>query len=202
MTKFALVAVFALSLTAVLSGFEPAYGFETTVYLLQEKLLQKGIDPGPLDGIAGSLTGKAVGKFQEAENLPVTGRIDEAVLEKLGIQKIRTFLLLPGRKFTEPKTDSDITIKTVERGLLRLSGNIEFGTVRGEQQKLIWNNGATHHLEGSVEFGIGGFEDYIFHGDLIDPLTFRVISGIGYVYIGGKGNVIKKSTNEIIQLGD
>ena len=202
MTKSALVAVLVLALTGVLSNIEQAHGFETTVYLLQEKLLQKGIDPGPLDGIAGALTGNAIRRFQETENLPVTGRMDQAVLEKLDLKEIRTFMLLQGRKFSEPKTDSDITIKTVERGLLRLSGNIEFGTVRGEQQKLIWNNGATHHLEGSVEFGIGGFEDYIFHGDLIDPLTFRVISGIGYVYIGGKGNVIKKSTNEIIQLGD
>jgi len=202
MAKFGLVLVLALSLTGVLSNFEQAHGFETTVYLLQEKLLQKGIDPGPLDGIPGNLTGNAIRRFQEAENLPLTGLMDEAVLGKLGINKVRTFLLLQGRKFAEPKTDSDITIKTVEPGLMRLSGHIEFGEVRGEQQKLIWNNGATHRLEGAVEFGIGGFEDYIFHGDLLDPLTFRVISGIGYVYVGGKGNVIKKSTKEIIQLGD
>lgn len=202
MAKFALVTVLALALTGVLSNFEPAHGFETTVYLLQEKLLQKGIDPGPLDGIAGTLTSNAIREFQETENLPVTGRMDEAVLEKLGIKKIRTFLLLQGRKFATPKTDSDITIKTVEPGLMRLSGHIEFGMVRGEQQKLIWNDGATHRLEGSVEFGIGGFEDYIFHGDLLDPLTFRVISGIGYVFVGGKGNVIKKSNREIVQLSD
>jgi len=202
MTKLALVTVLALSLTGVLFNFGQAHGFETTVYLMQEKLLQKGIDPGPLDGVAGILTGNAIRKFQEAENLPVTGRMDEAVLEKLGLKKIRTFFLLQGRKFAAPKTDSDITIKTVEHGLMRLSGHIEFGMVRGEQQKLIWNDGATHRLEGSVEFGIGGFEDYIFHGDLLDPLTFRVISGVGYVFIGGKGNVIKKSTQEIIQLGE
>ena len=201
MTKFALVVGLALSLTGVLSNFDHAHGFETAVYLLQEKLLQKGIDPGPLDGIAGSLTGKAIRKFQEIENLPVTGIMDDAVLIKLGLARIRTFLLMQGRKFAEPETDSDITIQMAEPGLMRLSGHIEYGTVRGEQQKLIWNNGATHRLEG-LEFGIGGFEDYIFHGDLIDPLTFRLISGIGYVYVGGKGNVIKKSTREIIQLGD
>ena len=201
MTKFTLLTAIALSLTGILSNVGQVLGFETTVFLVQEKLRQKGIDPGPLDGIAGRLTSEAIRKFQESEKVPVTGNLDQDVLEKLGLKKIRTFLLLPGRKFTEPETDSDITITTVERGLMRLSGHIEFGTVRGEQQKLIWNNGATHRLEGPVEFGSGDFEDYIFQGDRLDPLTFRVISQVGYVFIGGKGKVIKKSTQEIIRLG-
>lgn len=197
-SKWMIVLSFILAGLLANAGF--AAGFDTTVYLLQEQLSRMGIDTGKLDGIFGEMTGGAVRRYQEAQNLPVTGRMDNDLLGKLEIKRIKTFILLPGQNFPEPKTKSDITIQTVEGGLVRLSGYIEFGMAHGEQKKLVWNNGATHHIVGPVEFG-GSFEDYLIKGDPLDPLTFRVISSIGYVYVGGKGRVLRKSTKEVIDLG-
>ncbi len=50
---------------------------------LQLLLLEGGFDPGPIDGIFGSLTQSAVAGFQGANDLPVTGKVDQATLDAL-----------------------------------------------------------------------------------------------------------------------
>ena len=45
---------------------------------LQEKLLQRGFSPGPIDGVIGPLTRASVGEFQRLEGLPETGYFDKA----------------------------------------------------------------------------------------------------------------------------
>jgi hypothetical protein len=49
----------------------------------QRALLRKGYDPGPVDGIFGPKTEGALRQFQEAEQLPVTGRLDDRSLAAL-----------------------------------------------------------------------------------------------------------------------
>lgn len=51
---------------------------------LQESLREKGFDPGPIDGVVGPRTQKAIIRFQKAFNLYVSGRIDEETQLALG----------------------------------------------------------------------------------------------------------------------
>jgi len=54
----------------------------------QKALKTEGYDPGPADGIMGARTKEALGLYQTDKGLPVTGELDEATLEKLGIEKL------------------------------------------------------------------------------------------------------------------
>jgi uncharacterized protein (TIGR02594 family) len=55
------------------------------VTALQSALAAKGFDPGGIDGEFGPLTSAAVSSFQRAQNLPVTGIADPAMLKILGL---------------------------------------------------------------------------------------------------------------------
>lgn len=50
---------------------------------LQQRLADAGFNPGPIDGIYGSLTHQAVSQFQSAEGLSVTGSVDQATWDAL-----------------------------------------------------------------------------------------------------------------------
>lgn len=50
---------------------------------VQRALAAEGIDPGPLDGIAGPLTGRAIAEYQRAEGMLPTGRMDQALITAL-----------------------------------------------------------------------------------------------------------------------
>ena len=56
---------------------------DETVRTLQEKLKQAGYDPGPVDGMFGGATARALRAFQEANGLPVTGQVDADLLVQL-----------------------------------------------------------------------------------------------------------------------
>lgn len=58
---------------------------ETVVRTVQERLTERGYDPGPLDGMMGRGTRAAIGMFQEDEGLAVTGEIDAPTLARLGV---------------------------------------------------------------------------------------------------------------------
>jgi peptidoglycan hydrolase-like protein with peptidoglycan-binding domain len=51
----------------------------------QETLRDKGYDPGPVDGVMGSQTRKAISQYQKSEHLPVTGHLDAQTAGKLGV---------------------------------------------------------------------------------------------------------------------
>ena len=52
----------------------------------QERLQQAGMNPGLPDGIAGQQTTTAIQQFQRVRGLPVTGWLDEATRQALGLQ--------------------------------------------------------------------------------------------------------------------
>jgi peptidoglycan hydrolase-like protein with peptidoglycan-binding domain len=54
---------------------------------LQKALQDKGVDPGPIDGIMGPKTQAALRSYQKDQKLPETGRIDNQTLEKLGVSR-------------------------------------------------------------------------------------------------------------------
>ena len=53
---------------------------------IQEALKDKGNDPGPVDGIVGPQTKKALQAFQSSQNLKTTGRVDAETAKALGIE--------------------------------------------------------------------------------------------------------------------
>jgi hypothetical protein len=68
-----------------LSQAAQAAGYNPVTQQAQSKLAMLGLDPGPLDGVAGSATKTAVQAFQKQSGLPETGALDPVTLEKLGI---------------------------------------------------------------------------------------------------------------------
>jgi peptidoglycan hydrolase-like protein with peptidoglycan-binding domain len=52
---------------------------------VQEALKNQGHDPGPVDGVMGAKTQQALRDFQKSKNLTVTGRLDDATANALGV---------------------------------------------------------------------------------------------------------------------
>ena len=53
---------------------------------IQEALKDKGNNPGPVDGIFGPQTQKALRAFQSSQGLKTTGRLDEETVKALGVE--------------------------------------------------------------------------------------------------------------------
>ena len=54
---------------------------------VQKALQDKGMDPGPVDGIMGPKTMAALKAFQKDQKLPESGRLDDQTREKLGVAR-------------------------------------------------------------------------------------------------------------------
>ncbi len=54
---------------------------------IQKGLAKEGFDPGPIDGIVGPFTMKALNGFQKANNLPVDQHLNLATIKALGINR-------------------------------------------------------------------------------------------------------------------
>lgn len=68
-----------------LSQAAQAAGYNPVTQQAQSKLAALGVDPGPLDGVAGGRTRTAVLAFQKQSGIPETAILDPATLDKLGI---------------------------------------------------------------------------------------------------------------------
>ncbi|MGH7855237.1 MAG: peptidoglycan-binding domain-containing protein [Candidatus Binatia bacterium] len=54
--------------------------------LVQQRLQEKGYNPGNISGTADDTTRSAIRKFQQDQDIPVTGTIDERTANQLGFQ--------------------------------------------------------------------------------------------------------------------
>jgi putative peptidoglycan binding protein len=69
----------------------PAYvesapaGSGSVVADVQSELAREGYDPGPIDGVAGSMTREAIAEYQRDHGLAPTGRINGSLLRSMGI---------------------------------------------------------------------------------------------------------------------
>ena len=63
-----------------------AFSYSSEVYQAQKALKGLGYDPGPVDGIWGKATERAIKYFQVDKGMPVTGQLDEPTKEKLGMR--------------------------------------------------------------------------------------------------------------------
>ena len=52
---------------------------------VQQKLHERGFDAGPVNGDIGAKTQTALGQFQLANDLPVSGTLDRQTLDELGV---------------------------------------------------------------------------------------------------------------------
>jgi peptidoglycan hydrolase-like protein with peptidoglycan-binding domain len=57
------------------------------VKAVQEALKEKGVDPGPADGVMGPKTRQALREYQKKEGLKASGTLDSETMAKLGVQK-------------------------------------------------------------------------------------------------------------------
>jgi peptidoglycan hydrolase-like protein with peptidoglycan-binding domain len=74
------LSVLGLSLTSIASAAS-----SDDVMKVQKSLNDKGYDAGPVDGVLGSRTRAGLRKYQAAEKLTVTGRLDADTAGKLGV---------------------------------------------------------------------------------------------------------------------
>jgi Putative peptidoglycan binding domain len=70
---------------AIANFFDGKPGDQDRVREVQRALQQKGYYNGAIDGIVGPKTKSGVREFQQTENLPVTGKVDENTAERLGV---------------------------------------------------------------------------------------------------------------------
>ncbi len=71
-----------------LSPVTPVFASGSTVVQIQQKLEERGYDPGPIDGIMGKKTKNAIKKFQSDSGLESTGAINRVTLDKLDLSKL------------------------------------------------------------------------------------------------------------------
>jgi peptidoglycan hydrolase-like protein with peptidoglycan-binding domain len=57
------------------------------VKTIQKALQDKGMDPGPIDGIMGPKTTAALKAFQKDQKLTESGRLDDQTRDKLGVSR-------------------------------------------------------------------------------------------------------------------
>jgi peptidoglycan hydrolase-like protein with peptidoglycan-binding domain len=65
----------------------PGGPYDDFIKQVQEKLHQAGFDAGPVNGDFGLKTQTALGQFQRAQLLPVSGMLDDPTLAALGVQR-------------------------------------------------------------------------------------------------------------------
>jgi hypothetical protein len=68
------------------TGMNDSAGSEQ-VKAVQKALQDKGMDPGPVDGIMGPKTMAALKAFQKDQKLTESGRLDDQTREKLGVTR-------------------------------------------------------------------------------------------------------------------
>ena len=134
MRTFLTSSLLALSLAAV-----PvlAQG-HATIRDVQQALKDKGVDPGPVDGVNGPLTKAAVKKYQDQQNLNEDGRLGPKTLDALGV------------KHAGPKTNFKASGENVKNGYSDGGSKIADGTKDAGSSLKHGKVG-----DGAVDFGKG-----------------------------------------------
>ena len=88
MLKLNIILLCTLTVYSVSISFVSAKKFDINVYKAQIKLKKKGYNPGPIDGLLGKKTEKAIRQFQQKNGLSLTGELDVVTKESLSGVKI------------------------------------------------------------------------------------------------------------------
>ena len=112
MRKILTSSILALALSAI-----PAVAqSHATVSSMQQALKDKGVDPGPVDGINGPLTKAALKKYQDQQNLNEDGKLGPKTMDALGIKQ------------ASPKTDFKASGENIKNGYSAGGSKIATGT--------------------------------------------------------------------------
>lgn len=84
---FLLTGLFGLALSVSITPLQAAPATDKSeVRSVQQNLKDNGYYNGNVDGLMGPQTREAIRKYQKAESLPVTGRLDSQTAGKLGVK--------------------------------------------------------------------------------------------------------------------
>lgn len=81
-TGFRIMVAIVMTLNLLCIGISTSFA-DGLVKKAQQFLVEKGIDPGPVDGFWGSRTKSGLMEFQKMEGLAVSGQLDEATQKRL-----------------------------------------------------------------------------------------------------------------------
>jgi peptidoglycan hydrolase-like protein with peptidoglycan-binding domain len=84
------IALFAVSSTAAMANISSSLSDTSNVRELQQALNDKGFDAGAVDGKAGPQTKAAIKKFQQAQNLTASGKLDQKTVAALALNTSTT----------------------------------------------------------------------------------------------------------------
>lgn len=86
--KYIITRIFMIFLSCfiLLSTMNMAQAANENVQKVQQILKDLGYQPGPVDGLFGANTRRAIVRYQEDNNLPKTGQIDKATAKALGVE--------------------------------------------------------------------------------------------------------------------
>ena len=80
------ISIFSLAVGVLLMQFcQYTVAADPNIYLAQKRLFYKGYDPGPVDGMMGDKTRRAIANFQWDAGLSITNRLDKRTRESLGL---------------------------------------------------------------------------------------------------------------------
>ena len=196
-----------LSLCAVLLGSAiPALaqqGKTLSNLEIEQRLLDLGFDPGPIDGTFDAKTAPALKAFQKKAGVPQTGKVDDATMAELVASGEAQMLhALPSALLPLTTAPENFGTKVILRHASERPGAMVVVIPRqgGYQHKLqflgltkdnrahvestVWSHGAIHEIEGPLT--LAGHQ-ITPAGDT--PMVFKVDHKRGYVFVSGAGEV-------------
>ncbi|MDQ2844542.1 MAG: peptidoglycan-binding protein [Acidobacteriota bacterium] len=108
------------------------------VRAVQQALKDKGVDPGPIDGVNGPKTRAALKKYQKQQHLTADGRMGPTTLDSLGVKQ------------AEPATQFKASGENIKHSYTKGGKDI------GEGSKAMADDLKTGHVgDGAVDMGKG-----------------------------------------------
>ncbi len=124
---------------------------ETNLYYVQKKLKNLGYDPGPIDGIMGNKTRKAIMYFQKDNNLSSSGILNSDTIDKLETASFRK----AGNSGSSKKEERDRPIKK--------AANTEMQTIKEKAHYVKYDNGIVKDNRLGLEWYAGPDRDLNWH---------------------------------------
>jgi len=170
---------------------------------IEQRLLDLGFDPGPVDGKFDAKTAPALKAFQKKAGVPQSGKVDNATMaELIASGEAKMLHALPAALLPLTTAPENFGTKIILRHAAERPGAMVVVIPRqgGYQHKLqflgltkdgrahvestVWSHGAIHEIEGPLT--LAGHQ-ITPAGDA--PMVFRVDHKRGYVFVSGSGEV-------------
>lgn len=148
------------------------------------------------------------------QRLQENPKLTEELVPRIEKKIVETILATgPGERLVidEVRAEKDglacsLTVVKATNGMVKFetdfpTDSINFGASQFGATPSYLGNGSVHRYRGKVNAPVGEITQFVSGDDRANLLTFAVIDGFGYVYVRGKGKLIKQDGQEIV-LGD